>query len=49
MVGGHLIAAKGRIGTTEGMLLVAELTLSMFTECPGLLRCERRTEIEGNS
>ena len=38
---GHLIAAKGRVGTTEGMLPVAEMALSMFSECPGLLRCRR--------
>jgi len=41
MVAGHLIAAKGRVGTTEGILPAAELILSLFTQCPGLLRCER--------
>ncbi|CAB1109583.1 unnamed protein product [Ectocarpus sp. CCAP 1310/34] len=35
---GNLIAAKSRIGTSEGMLPVAEMVLAMFCKCPGLLR-----------
>ncbi|CBN75109.1 conserved unknown protein [Ectocarpus siliculosus] len=35
---GNLIAAKSRIGTSEGMLPVAEIVLAMFCKCPGLLR-----------
>ena len=39
MLAGQLITAKARVGTAEGMLPLAELTLSMSSECPGLLRC----------
>ncbi|CAM9478937.1 unnamed protein product, partial [Hapterophycus canaliculatus] len=35
---GNLLGAKSRVGTTEGMLKVAEIALSMFCKCPGLLR-----------
>jgi len=39
VLAGHLIGAKLMLGTTEGMLAAAELVLTMFSKCPGLLRC----------
>lgn len=37
-LGGCLLATKAQLRTTDGMLAVAELVLSMFQKCPGLLR-----------
>ncbi|CAM9677669.1 unnamed protein product, partial [Laminaria digitata] len=37
-LGGCLLAAKAEVLTSDGMLAVAELVLSMFQKCPGLLR-----------
>ena len=37
-LGGSLIASKAEVFTSDGMLAVAELVLSMFQTCPGLLR-----------
>lgn len=37
---GNLLAIKSRVGTTEGMLPVAEMALPLFLRCPGLLRCD---------
>lgn len=35
---GNLLAVKSRVGTTEGMLPIAEMALPLFLKCPGLLR-----------
>lgn len=46
VLAGHLIGAKINLGTTEGVLPAAELVLSMFSKCPGLLRCEKEGKRE---
>ena len=38
---GNLLAVKSRVGTTEGMLPIAEMALPLFLKCPGLLRYRR--------
>lgn len=38
---GALLVAKVRLATSDGMLPAAELALSAFSKCPGLLRYAR--------
>ena len=41
---GTLLGLKARLGKSEGVLPVAELTLSMFCKCPGLSRYGRERD-----